>query len=61
MHTMSNSILLMRNTQHVIDGLTSWINQTGLPDTLAKIALEEIAEKFGLTDTMIAEIWADTE
>ncbi len=60
-HTMTGDILEMRKINFVIEGLTRWIGQTGLPDKVAEIAVEELAEKFGLTDTMVREILAVTE
>ena len=60
-HTMTGDILEIRKIDFVIEGLTRWIGQTGLPDDVTQIALEELAEKFGLTDTMVKEILAVLE
>ena len=60
-HTMTGDILEMRKIDFVIEGLTRWIGQSGLPEDVTKIALEELAEKFGLTDTMVKEILAVLE
>ena len=61
MHTMTDNILEWRKVEYVIEGLTRWLGQTGLPDDMARLAVEELAEKFGLDEVMIAEILAVLE
>lgn len=61
MHTMTDNILEWRKIEFVIQGLSRWINETGLPDSTAQVVVEELADKFGLTDTMVKEILAIQE
>ena len=61
MHTMTDNILEWRKIEFAIQGLSRWVNETGLPDNVAQIVVEELADKFGLTDTMVKEILAIQE